>query len=141
MSDGGQAREPITEGQRKAVLRLNTAERDLALSVGSVHEVLIQGMTMEQFGAAPWNGTQRSKTIFSRRLRECLTAGADLWLCDATIPLPSKASGAEAERLHHVIGRFRQRHGVVDGHARTARPSQACADRGADDGCCWRPGV
>lgn len=40
--DGAQTREPITEAQRKAVLRLNRAERELG-AVGSalVYEVLI----------------------------------------------------------------------------------------------------
>src|SRR4051795_412846 len=47
--DGGQMREPITEGQRKAVLRLNRTERELgADGAALVHEVLILGLTMEQ---------------------------------------------------------------------------------------------
>jgi hypothetical protein len=52
--DGGQYREPITEGQRKAVLRLNRAERELGAD-GSVlvHEVSILGMTMDQIGQRP----------------------------------------------------------------------------------------
>jgi hypothetical protein len=49
--DGGQRREPITEGQRNAVLRLNRAERELGADGSAlVHEVLILGMTMEQIG-------------------------------------------------------------------------------------------
>jgi hypothetical protein len=49
--DGGQMREPITERQRKAVLRLNRAERELGADGSAlVHEVLILGMTMEQIG-------------------------------------------------------------------------------------------
>ena len=49
--DGGQVREPITEGQRKAVLRLNRVELELgADGAALVHDVLIQGMTMEQVG-------------------------------------------------------------------------------------------
>src|SRR5216683_6757932 len=47
--DGGQMREPITEGQRKAVLRLNRTERELgADGAALVHEILVLGMTMEQ---------------------------------------------------------------------------------------------
>ena len=47
--DGGQLREPISEGQRKAVLRLNRVERELGADGSAlVHEVLILGMTMEQ---------------------------------------------------------------------------------------------
>jgi hypothetical protein len=45
--DGGQFREPITEGQRKAVLRLNRIERELGADGSSlVHEVLVLEMTM-----------------------------------------------------------------------------------------------
>src|SRR6195256_6790468 len=46
--DGGQARGPITEGQRKAVLRLNRAERELGADGSALgDEGLILGMTME----------------------------------------------------------------------------------------------
>jgi hypothetical protein len=71
--DGGQVREPITERQRKAVLRLNRAERELgADGSGLVHEVLILGMTMEQVGQRRGLRTQRWSDYFARRLRECL---------------------------------------------------------------------
>jgi hypothetical protein len=44
--DGVQRREPITEGQRNAVLGLNRAERELGADGSAlVHDVLIQGMT------------------------------------------------------------------------------------------------
>src|SRR6201988_2103218 len=47
--DGGQFREPITEGQRKAVLRLNRVERELGADGSAlVHEVLILGLSTEQ---------------------------------------------------------------------------------------------
>src|SRR3981189_1999067 len=71
--DGVRAREPITERQRKAVLRLNRAERELG-SEGSalVHEVLILGMTMEQIGQRRGLIAQRWKDYFARRFRECL---------------------------------------------------------------------
>src|SRR5437660_11820948 len=50
--DSGQTREPITEGQRRAVLRLSRAEGELgADGTVLVHEVLILGMSMEQIGA------------------------------------------------------------------------------------------
>ena len=49
--DGVQAREPVTESQRKAVLRLNRAERELGADGSAlVHDVLVRGMTMEQVG-------------------------------------------------------------------------------------------
>jgi hypothetical protein len=69
--DGGQAREPITERQRKAVLRLNRIERELgADGVILVHEVL--GMTMEQVGLRRGLRGQRWKDYFARRFQECL---------------------------------------------------------------------
>ena len=60
--DGGQMREPITEGQRKAVLRLNRAERELGADGSAlVHDVLLQGMTMEQVGERRvWHGLSLS---------------------------------------------------------------------------------
>jgi hypothetical protein len=71
--DGGQRREPITEGQRKAVLRLNRAERELgADGAALVHEVLILGMTMEQIGQRRALRGQRWIDYFARRFRECL---------------------------------------------------------------------
>jgi hypothetical protein len=74
--DGAQTREPITEGQRKAVLRLNRAERELgAVGAVLVHEVLVMGLSMEQ---AP--GMPRS-------------AGADLRLCDGAAIAPLRPHG------------------------------------------------
>jgi hypothetical protein len=71
--DGGRTREPITEGQRKAVLRLNRAERELgAVGAALVHEVLILGMTMEQVGQRRGLRGQRWIDYFARRFRECL---------------------------------------------------------------------
>ena len=71
--DGGQMREPITEGQRKAVLRLNRAERELGADGSAlVHDVLVHGLTMEQVGQKRGLRTQRWKDYFSRRFCECL---------------------------------------------------------------------
>jgi len=71
--DGARSREPITEGQRKAVLRLNRAERELgADGAALVHEILILGMTTEQVGQRRGLHTQRWRDYFARRLRECL---------------------------------------------------------------------
>ena len=71
--DGGQKREPITEGQRKAVLRLNRTERELGADGSAlVHEVLILGMTMEQIGQRRGLRGQRWIDYFARRFRECL---------------------------------------------------------------------
>jgi hypothetical protein len=67
------SREPITERQRKAVLRLNRVERELGAD-GSmlVREVLILGMTMEQIGERRALRGQRWMDYFAKRLRECL---------------------------------------------------------------------
>ena len=71
--DGGQAREPITERQRRAVLRLNRVEHELgADGVVLVHEVLVLGLTMEQIGQRRGLRGQRWMDYFSKRLRECL---------------------------------------------------------------------
>jgi hypothetical protein len=71
--DGGRMREPITEGQRKAVLRLTRAERELgADGAVLVHEVLILGMTMEQISERRGVRGQRWMDYLSRRFRECL---------------------------------------------------------------------
>lgn len=71
--DGVQTREPITEAQRKAVLRLGRIERELgADGAALVHEVLIMGLSMEQVGQRRDLRTQRWNDYFSRRFRECL---------------------------------------------------------------------
>ncbi len=71
--DGGQMREPITEGQREAVLRLNRAERELGADGSAiVHDVLVHGMTMQQIGERRGLTTQRWKDYFARRFCECL---------------------------------------------------------------------
>ncbi|MEA3183469.1 MAG: hypothetical protein QOI59_6992 [Gammaproteobacteria bacterium] len=71
--DGGQMREPITEGQRKAVLRLNRAERELGADGSAlVHDVLVHGLTMEQVALRRGLRTQRWKDYFARRFCECL---------------------------------------------------------------------
>src|SRR3981189_10221 len=71
--DGGLTREPITEGQRKAVLRLNRAERELgAVGTALVHEVLIPGLTMDHIGQRRGGRGQRWIDYLARRFRECL---------------------------------------------------------------------
>jgi hypothetical protein len=78
--DGAQGREPITEGQRQAVLRLNRAERELgADGAAIVHDVLVQGLTMEQVGLKRGLSSQRWSDYFSRRFRECLDRLAILY--------------------------------------------------------------
>src|SRR5437773_10901714 len=89
--DGGQSREPITEGQRKAVLRLNRAERELGADGSAlVHDVLVQGLTMEQVGQRRGLHTTRWSDYFSRRLRECLDRLALLYRFATEHPVPVK---------------------------------------------------
>ena len=71
MADSG--REPITERQRKAVLRLNRVEHELGADGSAlVHEVVVLGMTMDQIGERRHVQGQRWSDYFARRLRECL---------------------------------------------------------------------
>jgi hypothetical protein len=78
--DGGQAREPITERQRRAVLRLNRIEHELgADGVVLVHEVLVLGLSMEQVGQRRGLRGQRWMDYFSKRFRECLDRLAQIY--------------------------------------------------------------
>ena len=71
--DGAQMREPITEGQRKAALRLNNCERELGADGSAiVHDVLVHGMNMEQVGDRRGLQSQRWNDYFARRFKECL---------------------------------------------------------------------
>lgn len=71
--DGTHGREPVTESQRRAVLRLNRIERELGTDgAGLVHDVLVLGLTMEQVGQRRAVRSQRWADYFSKRLQECL---------------------------------------------------------------------
>src|SRR3954447_7308885 len=71
--DGGRTREPVTESQRQAVLRLNRIERELGTDGAAlVHDVLVLGLTMDEIGQRRAVRTQRWTDYFSRRFRECL---------------------------------------------------------------------
>ena len=100
--DGVQAREPITEGQRKAALRLNRIERELGADGSAlVHNVLVDGMTMEQVGQRRGLVTQRWKDYFSRRFQECLDRLA-LSYGFATEQRPSHLNPAGRHRVQAV---------------------------------------
>ena len=89
--DGGERREPITDSQRKAVLRLNRIERELGADGSSlVHEVLILGMTMEQVGQRRGLHSQRWNDYFSRRFQECLDRLALIYGFATAHPIPVK---------------------------------------------------
>ena len=71
--DGTGGREPVTESQRQAVLRLNRIERELGTDGAAlVHDVLVLGLTMEQVGQRRAVSSQRWNDYFSKRLQECL---------------------------------------------------------------------
>lgn len=71
--DGTGTREPVTESQRQAVLRLNRVERELGTDGAAlVHDVLVLGLTMDQIGELRAVRTQRWNDYFARRFRECL---------------------------------------------------------------------
>lgn len=71
--DGTGTREPVTERQRQAVLRLNRVERELGTDGAAlVHDVLVLGLTMDQIGERRAVRTQRWNDYFARRFRECL---------------------------------------------------------------------
>jgi hypothetical protein len=90
--DGGQAREPITEGQRRAVVRLNRIEHELgADGTTLVHEVLILGMTTQQVGERRGLSTQRWKDYFARRFQECLDRLALFYGFAAPARIPVKS--------------------------------------------------
>jgi hypothetical protein len=90
--DGGQAREPITERQRRAVLRLNRIEHELgADGVVLVHEVLVLGLSMEQVGQRRGLRGQRWMDYFSKRFRECLDRLAQIYGFATRVPIPKFA--------------------------------------------------
>jgi hypothetical protein len=71
--DGARTREPVTESQRQAVLRLNRVERELGTDGAAlVHDVLVLGLTMDEIGQRRAVRTQRWNDYFARRFRECL---------------------------------------------------------------------
>ncbi|GLH77527.1 hypothetical protein SSBR45G_24350 [Bradyrhizobium sp. SSBR45G] len=71
--DGARGREPVTEGQRQAVLRLNRAERELGADGAAItHDVLVHGLTMELVGQKRGLVSQRWNDYFARRFKECL---------------------------------------------------------------------
>ncbi|MGY8706398.1 hypothetical protein RAD16_11730 [Bradyrhizobium sp. 18BD] len=71
--DGTGTREPVTESQRQAVLRLNRVQRELGTDGSAlVYDVLVLGLTMNQIGELRAVRTQRWNDYFARRFRECL---------------------------------------------------------------------
>ncbi len=71
--DGTRSREPVTESQRQAVLRLNRVDRELGTDGAAlVHDVLVLGLTMEQIGERRAVRSKRWNDYFSKRLQECL---------------------------------------------------------------------
>lgn len=78
--DGGKLPEPITEQQRKAVMRLNRVERQLGADGSALaHNVLIHGMTVIQIAAARGLRGERWEKYFGMRFRECLNTLAVIY--------------------------------------------------------------
>jgi hypothetical protein len=82
--DGGQSREPITEGQRKAVLRLNRAERELGADGSAlVHDV--PGPGSDHGADRPAEGPMYQtleRLLFEAIPRMPRPAGAVVWVRD-----------------------------------------------------------
>ena len=71
--DGGRLPEPITEQQRKAVVRLNGAERRLGADGSALtHDVLIKGMSLSRIAQTRGLQGERWEKYFGLRFRECL---------------------------------------------------------------------
>jgi hypothetical protein len=82
--DASPSREPITERQRRAVLRLNRASRELgADGAVLVHEVLILGLNGENCRAARSLRPALDGLSLEKIPRMPGSAGVDLRLCDA----------------------------------------------------------
>jgi hypothetical protein len=78
--DGAPTREPVTESQRQAVLRLNRVERELGTDGAAlVRDVLVLGLTMDQIGQRRAVQSQRWNDYFARRFRECLDRLAQVY--------------------------------------------------------------
>lgn len=78
--DGGMMPEPITESQRKAVMRLNRAERELGQSGASItHDVLVRGLSITQVGQRREMTREIELKYLGRRFRECLDCLAVLY--------------------------------------------------------------
>lgn len=71
--DGGRMPEPITEGQRKAVVRLNCAERKLGVDGAALtHDVLVHRRSMAEVAKRRQLHGERWEKYFGMRFHECL---------------------------------------------------------------------
>lgn len=78
--DGGKLPEPITEQQRKAVIRLNKAEAKLGEDGSAItHNVLIQGWTITKIAESRDLKGERWEKYFGMRFRECLEKLAEVY--------------------------------------------------------------
>ena len=99
------SREPVTESQRQAVLRLNRGERELGTDGAAlVHDVLVLGLTMDQIGERRAVRTQRWNDYFARRFRECLDRLALDRLPLDVGPVHRRPGRAERRLPHSVLG-------------------------------------
>jgi hypothetical protein len=85
------------------VLRLNRAERELGADGSAlVHDVLVQGLTMER-PEGPVYQTM-GVTIFQDDFANASTGWRCCMASRRSIRFPSKASRAEPQGLHDVVG-------------------------------------
>jgi len=71
--DGGELPEPITEGQRKAGIRLAVVYRELGQNGSALaHDVLIHGRTHKQIANLRGFTGEQWEKYFGMRFRECL---------------------------------------------------------------------
>jgi hypothetical protein len=71
--DGGLPAEPIHDGQRAAIARLNRAVGQLgAVGISLTHDVLVDGLNWEEVARRRGMAGEMWQKYFSRRFRECL---------------------------------------------------------------------
>ena len=78
--DGGRFPEPISEAQRKAVMRLNRAQRVLGADGSAlIHDVLVSRKHIREVGESRGLSGERLEKYFGLRFRECLDTLARLY--------------------------------------------------------------
>jgi hypothetical protein len=71
--DGGLPAEPISDGQRAAVARLNRAEGELgAVGISLTHDVLVAGLNLSEVARRRGLSGRAAREYFGQRFRECL---------------------------------------------------------------------
>ena len=96
--DGGRLPEPITEAQRKAVLRLMRAERDMGKdSSAIIHDVLITGLGISRLTSRRGFSGGYWREIFGQKLKVGLDKLA------ITYGFANEAAGPTVPKLHPLL--------------------------------------